>query len=67
MRTRRQHHLTLAAAMSHALLLKSDVSSPMPWNRLLTAYSAASPPHSSLGLTVARRVFDEIARPNAVS
>ncbi|KAK3121584.1 hypothetical protein QOZ80_8BG0656730 [Eleusine coracana subsp. coracana] len=67
MRPRRQHHLALAAAKSHAVLLKSGVSLPTPWNQLLTAYSAAFPPNSGLGLAAARRVFDEIPRPDAVS
>ncbi|XP_062192567.1 putative pentatricopeptide repeat-containing protein At3g25970 [Phragmites australis] len=62
---RRHQHLALAAAKSHAALLKSGVSSPTPWNQLLTAYSAAFPPGSSLA--AARRVFDEIPRPDAVS
>ena len=68
---RRRHHqnLALAAARSHAALLKSGVSSPTPWNQLLTAYSAASPPGSGYSsvLAAARRVFDEIPRPDAVS
>ncbi|KAG2583530.1 hypothetical protein PVAP13_6KG262200 [Panicum virgatum] len=68
---RRRHHqnLALAAARSHAALLKSGVSSPTPWNQLLIAYSAASPPGSGYSsvLAAARRVFDEIPRPDAVS
>lgn len=59
---RHRHHLTLAAAKSHAALLKSGISSPTPWNQLLTAYSA-----SGSGLASARRVFDEIPLPDAVS
>ncbi|KAL6900998.1 hypothetical protein ACP4OV_005674 [Aristida adscensionis] len=65
-RMRQRHHChALAAAKSHAALLKSGVSSPTPWNQLLTAYSAASPPGP--GLAAARRVFGEIPRPDAVS
>lgn len=56
---RRQHH-ALAAAKSHATLLKSGASSPTPWNQLLTAYSAS-------GLAAARQVFDEIPHPDAAS
>ncbi|GJN03351.1 hypothetical protein PR202_ga20787 [Eleusine coracana subsp. coracana] len=67
MRPRSQHHLALAAAKSHAVLLKSGISSPTPWNQLLTAYSTAFPPDPGLGLAAARRVFDEIPRPDAVS
>nr|CAB3502637.1 unnamed protein product [Digitaria exilis] len=59
---RHHHHLTLAAAKSHAALLKSGISSPTPWNQLLTAYSACGS-----GLAAARRVFDEIPLPDAVS
>lgn len=59
---RHRHHLTLVAAKSHAALIKSGISSPTPWNQLLTAYSA-----SGSGLTSARRVFDEIPLPDAVS
>ncbi|CAM0880581.1 unnamed protein product [Alopecurus aequalis] len=58
----RRHHLTIAAAKSHATLLKSRVISPTPWNQLLTAYSL-----SHHGLAAARRVFDEIPRPDVVS
>ncbi|KAL6644302.1 hypothetical protein ACP70R_015910 [Stipagrostis hirtigluma subsp. patula] len=65
MRRRHRHHALAAAAKSHASLLKSGVSSPTPWNQLLTAYSAVSPPGP--GLAAARRVFDEIPRPDAVS
>ncbi|RLN03482.1 putative pentatricopeptide repeat-containing protein [Panicum miliaceum] len=60
---RRHHrHLTLAAAKSHAALLKSGISFPTPWNQLLTAYSGFGS-----GLATARRVFDEIPLPDAVS
>ncbi|KAJ1268180.1 hypothetical protein BS78_07G117200 [Paspalum vaginatum] len=62
MRRRHHHSLALAAAKSHAALLKSGVSSPTPWNHLLTAYSSFGS-----GLAAARRVFDEIPRPDAVS
>uniref|UniRef100_A0ACD5TIF4 Uncharacterized protein n=1 Tax=Avena sativa TaxID=4498 RepID=A0ACD5TIF4_AVESA len=57
-----RRHLTIAAAKSHATLLKSRVISPTPWNQLLTAYSL-----SPLGLAAARRLFDEIPLPDAVS
>ncbi|CAO2188811.1 unnamed protein product [Urochloa humidicola] len=63
-RHRHRHHLTVAAAKSHAALLKSGISSPTPWNQLLTAYSGSG---SGSGLAAARRVFDEIPRPDAVS
>ncbi|CAD6266765.1 unnamed protein product [Miscanthus lutarioriparius] len=59
---RRQHLALAAAAKSHAALLKSGASSPTPWNQLLTAYSG-----SGSGLAAARRVFDEILRPDAAS
>ncbi|CAD6266780.1 unnamed protein product [Miscanthus lutarioriparius] len=59
---RRQHLALAAAAKSHAALLKSGASSPTPWNQLLTAYSG-----SGSGLAAARRVFDEIPRPDAAS
>nr|TKW10035.1 hypothetical protein SEVIR_6G102057v2 [Setaria viridis] len=48
-----------AAARSHAALL------PTLWNQLLTGYSAATLP--GFGLAAARRVFDEIPRPDAIS
>ncbi|XP_037444905.1 putative pentatricopeptide repeat-containing protein At3g25970 isoform X1 [Triticum dicoccoides] len=61
----RRYPLTIAAAVaakSHATLLKSGVTSPTPWNQLLTAYSL-----SPLGLVAARQVFDQIPRPDAAS
>ncbi|RLM98569.1 hypothetical protein C2845_PM06G26440 [Panicum miliaceum] len=62
-RPRRHHrHLTLAAAKSHVALLKSGISFPTPGNQLLTAYSGFGS-----GLATARRVFDEIPLPDAVS
>ncbi|KAE8807324.1 putative pentatricopeptide repeat-containing protein [Hordeum vulgare] len=63
LRSSSRHHLTIAAvAKSHATLLKSGVTSPTPWNQLLTAYSLSSP-----GLAAARRLFDEIPRLDAAS
>ncbi|XP_052165346.1 putative pentatricopeptide repeat-containing protein At3g25970 [Oryza glaberrima] len=59
----RHHQLSVAAARSHASLLKSGVAAPTPWNQLLTSYSRSSPD----GLAAARRVFDEVPRRDEVS